>query len=101
MKQNQTRILSLLLAAAMLLTLLAACAKTPASEAQTADHSVTVTDMMGRTVTLDAPATRVVALSAADSGRGRFLQQFLISPLQRTVAVSETYGIPVLVGEDL
>ncbi len=66
MKQNQTRILSLLLAAAMLLTLLAACAKTPASEAQTADHSVTVTDMMGRTVTLDAPATRVVALSAAD-----------------------------------
>ena len=35
----------------------------PAAEPQT---GVTITDMAGRTVTLDEPATRVVALSAAD-----------------------------------
>ena len=32
----------------------------------TVDPSVTVTDMTGRTITLDQPATRVVALTAAD-----------------------------------
>ena len=40
--------------------------ETPEPEPEAEDHSVTVTDMMGRTVTLDEPATRVVALSAAD-----------------------------------
>ena len=40
--------------------------QTPEPEPEAEDHSVTVTDMMGRTVTLDEPATRVVALSAAD-----------------------------------
>lgn len=31
-----------------------------------ADTSITITDMMGREITLDEPATRIVALSAAD-----------------------------------
>jgi len=41
--------------------------KTPETEAQPEPApAVTITDMAGRTVTLDEPATRVVALSAAD-----------------------------------
>jgi iron complex transport system substrate-binding protein len=38
----------------------------PAEQATEAPKGVTVTDMMGREVTLSEPATRVVALSAAD-----------------------------------
>ena len=42
--------------------------ETPAEEtpAEEPAASVTVTDMTGREITLDGPATRVVALSAAD-----------------------------------
>ena len=36
------------------------------ASAETASAAVTVTDLMGREVTLDAPATRVVALTASD-----------------------------------
>ncbi len=57
---------SVLLALILMLSLLAACGKTaPLSEAA-ADTAITVTDMKGRTVTLDAPPTRVVALTASE-----------------------------------
>ena len=82
---NTKKILAFLLAASMLLAL-AACgsaettetAETAATEAPAeateepaateapAEEGITVTDMMGREVTLTEPATRVVALSAAD-----------------------------------
>lgn len=51
------KILALLLAA--LLTLAACCAMAESA-------SVTITDMYGREVSLDAPATRIIALTAAD-----------------------------------
>lgn len=49
-------------------TPVAAPSEAPADEPadEPADTSVTATDMFGREVTLDAPATRVVALTAAD-----------------------------------
>jgi iron complex transport system substrate-binding protein len=56
---NLRKIISVLVAFTMLAILPVGCGL--------ADESgVTVTDMTGRTVTLDAPATRVVALTAAD-----------------------------------
>ena len=51
------KLISLALAAAMALSMTAALAE---------DASVTVTDMMGRQITLNGPAARVVALTAAD-----------------------------------
>ena len=77
---KRTKLLAALLAAALLLGL-AACgaqsqpAQTQAPSAQTAEPaqqpaeetgSVTVTDMTGREITLDGPATRIVALTASD-----------------------------------
>ena len=78
---NTKKLLALLLALVMTLSL-AACtsgstepAEEPAGEAEGSgeaafsaaeDTSFTVTDMTGREITLDEPATRVVALSAAD-----------------------------------
>lgn len=59
---KQRRSLSLLLSAVMLLALLAGCGTATDDES----GSVSVTDMAGREVTLDAPATKVVALTAAD-----------------------------------
>ena len=41
-------------------------AATPEPTAEPADESVTVVDMKGRTVTLDKPAERIVALTASD-----------------------------------
>ena len=78
---NHRKILSVLLAALLLLGALSACAPaataleataiptetvTEAPAATEAPKGVTVTDMTGREITLDEPATRVVALSAAD-----------------------------------
>ena len=78
---NHRKILSALLAALLLLGALTACAPTAtapeatvaptetATEAPAATEApkgVTITDMTGREITLDEPATRVVALSAAD-----------------------------------
>lgn len=70
---NTKKILALLLALAMILSL-AACtsgssepAEEPAGEAEgSGEAAITITDMTGREITLDEPATRVVALSAAD-----------------------------------
>ena len=79
---NAKKILALALAALMLLSL-AACgqsaepiateapaepteAPVEATEAPAEDTSVTVTDMTGREVTLEEPATRIVALTASD-----------------------------------
>ena len=78
---NHRKILSVLLAALLLTGALAACAPaatapeatatptetaTEAPAATDAPNGVTVTDMTGREITLDEPATRVIALSAAD-----------------------------------
>lgn len=87
---KRTKILAAILAAAMLLAL-CACGQTqapdttkapsqaateparqtgpatePATQPAGEDHSITVTDMMGREITLDEPATRIVALTASD-----------------------------------
>ncbi len=69
------KLLAALLAALLLVGSFAACApaaaepaatQTPAAETAQASAGVTVTDMMGREISLDQPATRVIALSAAD-----------------------------------
>ena len=59
---NKKRIVSLLLALAMIFAL-AGCTS---SEPEASGSAITITDMTGREITLDEPATRVVALSAAD-----------------------------------
>jgi iron complex transport system substrate-binding protein len=56
---NLRKIFSVLVALTMFAILPVGCGLAEGS-------GITVTDMMGRTVTLDAPATRVVALTAAD-----------------------------------
>ncbi|NLI53934.1 MAG: ABC transporter substrate-binding protein [Clostridiales bacterium] len=79
---KQTRLLAALLTALLLLGALAGCAPAATEPAATAESiateapaeataapetaGVSVTDMANREVTLDEPATRVVALSAAD-----------------------------------
>ncbi|MEA4940311.1 MAG: ABC transporter substrate-binding protein [Christensenella sp.] len=76
---KQKTILSLLLCALLALGALSACAPAAAepvataeptaeatAEATEASAGVTITDMTGREITLSEPATRVVALSAAD-----------------------------------
>ena len=69
------KLLAALLAALLLVGSFAACApaaaepaatQAPAAETAQASAGVTVTDMMGREISLDQPATRVIALSAAD-----------------------------------
>lgn len=70
---NTKKLLALLLALVMTLSL-AACtsgsnepAEEPAGEPEgSGEAAITVTDMTGREITLNEPATRVVALSAAD-----------------------------------
>ncbi|MBR3393865.1 MAG: ABC transporter substrate-binding protein [Firmicutes bacterium] len=59
-KLKHFRILSLCLALILVTGMLAGCQKALESKA------VTITDMTGREITLEEPATRVVALSAAD-----------------------------------
>ena len=61
MKTN--KLLSVLLVCLLVMTALSGCAaKTPSAP----DTSLSVTDMTGRTVTLDGPATRIVALTPSD-----------------------------------
>lgn len=67
MKQvKHTKIMAVFLAAIMLLGLCACSNQNVSKGSTTGNTSITVTDMMGREVTLDEPATRVVALTAAD-----------------------------------
>ncbi|MBR6812236.1 MAG: ABC transporter substrate-binding protein, partial [Oscillospiraceae bacterium] len=68
---KHTKLTAIILAAMMLLTLFAGCAKkgedAPKNDnPEKEDTSITVTDMTGRTVTLEKPAERVVALTASD-----------------------------------
>ena len=68
---NKKRIVSLLLALAMIFALAGCTSSEPAQPAEPSGQeasggAITVTDMTGREITLDEPATRVVALSAAD-----------------------------------
>ena len=68
--------LALVLSLAMMLSLFGACTAEPAAttvpaseavtESSAADSSVTVVDMLGKTITLDEPATRIVALTPSD-----------------------------------
>ena len=65
---------SFALAAALLLCLFVGCGQTkpadpapaPGTNTDAAPAGITVTDMKGRSVTLDAPAERIVAVTAAD-----------------------------------
>ena len=85
MKKRTSLFFALLLTAALLLSLMSGCgnqapapaeaapapAETPApaepeAEEAPADTSFTVTDMMGREITLDAPASKLVVLTAAE-----------------------------------
>lgn len=61
-KLKHFRILSLLLAMCLMAGLLSGCQ----TKAEPENKSITITDMTGREITLEEPATRVVALSAAD-----------------------------------
>ena len=56
------KLTAVIIVLALLLLALCACG----GEEPSGDGAVTVTDMTGREITLDEPATRVVALSAAD-----------------------------------
>ena len=74
------KLICLLLAAVLAMSMFTACISItvpgeqapvqedaePEAEPAGEDTGITVTDMLGRTITLDEPATRVVALSAAD-----------------------------------
>lgn len=62
---KRTRFLAAGIAAAMLLAL-SACGSQDGGQDGTNSASITVTDMMGREITLDEPATRVVALTPSD-----------------------------------
>lgn len=66
MKHPKHRRLAALLALLLLAGAFAGCAPAAAPTGEPAGTSVSVTDMAGRAVTLKAPATRVVALTAAD-----------------------------------
>lgn len=71
---KRSKVLSLALTAVLLLCLFAGCGQTkpaetaskPGTNTDAASAGITVTDMKGRSVTLDAPAERIVALTAAD-----------------------------------
>lgn len=78
---NRTKIFALILAVLMMLTALSGCNTEPAesSEPETSEEQslpaesssessplITVTDMTGKEITLDEPATRIVALTASD-----------------------------------
>jgi len=68
---NTKKLLALLLALAMIFALAGCTSSEPAqpaepSESEASGSAITITDMTGREITLDEPATRVVALSAAD-----------------------------------
>ncbi|MBR1812678.1 MAG: ABC transporter substrate-binding protein [Lachnospiraceae bacterium] len=70
--KKATRLLALLLSLAMTAGLMAGCATPSASKDgekasnEVENTAVTFTDMTGREITLDAPADRIVALTASD-----------------------------------
>ena len=64
---NRVKITLLPIALLLIGIIFAGCNKAPApSPTAGPDSGITVVDMMGREVKLEAPATRVVALAAAD-----------------------------------
>ena len=100
---NKKRIVSLLLALAMIFALAGCTSSEPAqpaepSEPEASGSAITVTDMTGREITLDEPATRVVALSAADC---EFLYAVGAGLIERTVVVNIVIDILVAEGGKL
>jgi iron complex transport system substrate-binding protein len=67
-RMKHRKILASLLALILTLSLFAGCGKTtqPAPKESPATPAIMVTDMAGREITLERPATRIVALTAAD-----------------------------------
>lgn len=65
---KKIKLLPLILACVLVLSMLVGCGDKPVSSESTASDStsITVTDMTGRTVTLDGPATRIVAVTPSD-----------------------------------
>ncbi|MBP6887951.1 MAG: ABC transporter substrate-binding protein [Oscillospiraceae bacterium] len=75
---KHSKIFALILAVLMILTMTSGCKAEPAESSgqengevseqpsETAETSLTVTDMTGKEITLEGPATRVVALTASD-----------------------------------
>lgn len=61
---KKTKILALALSVVMLLSLIAGCGQIDKPSVE--GEAISVTDMTGREVTLEEPATKVVALTAAD-----------------------------------
>ena len=66
MKKKTGKYMAVLLAALLLLALCACSRNSTSESAEKSDTSITVVDMKGHRVSLDKPADRVVALSAAD-----------------------------------
>ena len=66
MKKKTGKYMAVLLAALLLLALCACSRNSTSESAEKSDTSITVVDMKGHKVSLDKPADRVVALSAAD-----------------------------------
>ena len=62
---KNTKGISLMLATLLLLTLLGGCGKKPV-ESTPDEAGITVTDMIGREITLAQPATKIIVLTAAD-----------------------------------
>ncbi len=66
MKKKNHKLIAVFLTVLLLLSLCACGQSSSPETTEEKDISVTVTDMTGRTITLDEPAERIVALSASD-----------------------------------
>ena len=84
------KILSILLCAVLLLSLVA-CGASGAKKG-----AITVTDMTGREIALDAPATRVVALTASDVEILYALGAGVVFVGMKLVGICEKYAVAAM-----